>query len=135
MCGWIVFVNPVRVMLRLAGLCVLLSTFLMIGRYETAWAYTLMGALLAVALAVIAWVLWTLFEVLALIGVLVILAARTVRGVVHAGRAVVRWALLPAGLLLTLAPPAASQVAVIDVANLTQNTKTAAMRTYCHAVS
>ena len=59
------------------------------------------------------------------LGVLVILAARTVRGVVHAGRAVVRWALLPAGLLLTLAPPAASQVAVIDVANLTQNTKTA----------
>jgi len=125
MFGWIVFVNPVRAMLRLAGLCVLLSVFLMIGRYETAWPYTLMGALLAVALAVIAWVLWTFFEVLLLIGALAILAGRAVLGVVHAGRAVVRWALLPAALLLLVAPPVAGQMHVIDLANLTQNTKTA----------
>ncbi len=68
MVGWIVFINPVRALLRLAGLLVLLTLFLMIYRYETAWQYALLGALGAVGLAVIAWVLWTLFEVLVLIG-------------------------------------------------------------------
>lgn len=125
MTAWIVFVNPVRAMLRLAGLCVLLALFLMISRYEVAWPYALLGALGAVGLAVIAWVLWTLFEVLVLIGGLGILVARAVRGAVHAGRAVARRALLPAALLLTLAAPAAAVIAVIDAANLAQNTMTA----------
>ena len=122
---WFIFVNPVRAMLRLAGLCVLLAVCLMIGRYETAWHYALLGALGAVGLAVVAWVLWTLFEVLLLLGGLAILAARAARGMVHAGRAVARWALLPAGLLLALAAPAAGQLHVIDLANLAQNTRTA----------
>ena len=125
MTAWIVFVNPVRAMLRLAGLCVLLALFLMIYRYEGAWPYALLGAVWAVGLAVIAWVLWTLFEALLLIGGLGILVARAVRGAVHAGRAAARRALLPAGLLLTLAAPAAATLAVIDVANLAQNTMTA----------
>ena len=88
MFGWILFVNPVRGLFRLAGLCVLLALFLIMYRYEGSWPYALMGALLAVELAVIAWVLWTLFEVLVLIGALAILTARAVLGVLYAGRAV-----------------------------------------------
>jgi P-type conjugative transfer protein TrbJ len=125
MTAWIVFVNPVRAMLRLAGLCVLLTLFLMIGRYDTAWPYVLMAAVLAVELAVVAWVLWTLSEVLLLLGGLAILAAQAARGMLRAGRALTRWALLPAGLLFALAPPAGGQLHVIDLANLTQNTRTA----------
>ncbi len=37
MAGWIIFINPARTLLRLAVLCVLLSLFLMIYRYEVAW--------------------------------------------------------------------------------------------------
>jgi P-type conjugative transfer protein TrbJ len=125
MAGWIIFINPVRALLRLAGLLVLLSVVLMIGRSETAWAYALLGALVAVGLAVIAWVLWTLFEVFVLIGGLAILLARAIQASMHAGRAVARRALLPMGLLLTLAAPAAGQMPVIDAANLVQNTTTA----------
>jgi P-type conjugative transfer protein TrbJ len=125
MAGWIIFINPARTLLRLAVLFVLLSLFLMIYRYEVAWQYALMGALLAVGLAVIAWVLWTLVEVLVLIGGLAILLGRAVLGALHAGRAVARWALLPAGLVLTLVAPAAGQMQVIDLANLVQNTRTA----------
>ncbi|MCI0370753.1 MAG: P-type conjugative transfer protein TrbJ [candidate division NC10 bacterium] len=123
--SWILFVNPVRAMLRLAGLYVLLALFLMIYRYEVAWQYALLGALWAVGLAVIAWVLWTLLEVLLLVGGLALLVAWAGRRALRAGRAVARWALLPAGLLLALAPPAAAPIAVIDVANLAQNTMTA----------
>ncbi len=125
MAGWIIFINPVRALLRLAGLLVLLSVVLMIGRSETAWAYALLGALVAVGLAVIAWVLWTLFEVFVLIGGLAVLVARVIQGAVHAGRAAARWALLPVGLLLALGAPAAGQIPVIDAANLVQNTTTA----------
>jgi len=125
MAGWIIFINPARTLLRLAVLFVLLSLFLMIYRYEVAWQYALMGALLAVGLAVIAWVLWTLFEVLVLIGGVAILLGRAVLRALHAGRAVARWALLPAGLVLTLVAPAAGQMQVIDLANLVQNTRTA----------
>jgi type IV secretion system protein TrbJ len=125
MAGWIIFINPARTLLRLAMLFALLSLFLMIYRYEVAWQYALMGAILAVGLAVIAWVLWTLFEVLVLIGGVAILLGRGVQGALHAGRAVARWALLPAGLVLTLVAPAAGQMQVIDLANLVQNTRTA----------
>jgi P-type conjugative transfer protein TrbJ len=125
MTAWIVFVNPVRAMLRLAGLCVLLALCLMIGRYDTAWPYVLMAAVLAVELAFVAWVLWTLCEVLLLLGGLTVLAARVIQGAIHVGRVVARWALLPAGLLLALAEPAAGQIPVIDAANLAQNTTTA----------
>ncbi len=125
MAGWIIFINPARTLLRLAVLFALLSLFLMIYRYDVAWQYALMGALLAVGLAVIAWVLWTLFEVLVLIGGVVVLAARVIQGAIHVGRAAARWALLPAGLLLVLAPSAAGQIPVIDAANLAQNTTTA----------
>jgi hypothetical protein len=93
MTAWIVFVNPVRAMLRLAGLCVLLALLLMLTRYEGAWPYALLGAVWAVGLAVIAWVLWTLLEVLVLLGGLGVLVARAVRGAVHAGRAAARRAL------------------------------------------
>jgi hypothetical protein len=125
MAGWIIFISPVRAMLRLAMLLDLLSLFLMIYRYEVAWQYALLGALGAVGLAVVAWVLWTLFEVLVLIGGLTILVARAIRGVFHAGREVALRALLPAVLVLTLAAPTAGQIHVIDTANLAQNTRTA----------
>ncbi len=118
MTAWIIFISPVRALLRLAGLCVLLAVFLMIYRYDVAWPYALMGALWAVGLAVIAWILGTLFEALVLLGGLALLLARAARGVVHGTRAVARWALLPAGLLLVLPSPAAAQLAVIDGANL-----------------
>ncbi|HTP29476.1 MAG TPA: P-type conjugative transfer protein TrbJ [Anaeromyxobacteraceae bacterium] len=125
MVGWIIFINPVRTLLRLAGLCVMLAVFLMIGRYESAWPYVLMGALWAVGLAIIAWILGTLCEVLVLVGGLVMLLARVVRGVAHAGRRVARWAPLLVAMLLTLTTPAAGQQQVIDLANLVQNTRTA----------
>jgi P-type conjugative transfer protein TrbJ len=125
MVRWIVFINPVRALLRLAVLLVPVSVVLMIGRSETAWAYALLGALLAVGLAIVAWILWTLFEVLVLISGLAILLARAVQGTMHAGRAIARWAVLSAALLLTFSAPATGQMPVIDVANLVQNTMTA----------
>jgi P-type conjugative transfer protein TrbJ len=60
-----------------------------------------------------------------LIGGVAILLGRAVLGALHAGCAVARWALLPAGLVLTLVAPAAGQMQVIDLANLVQNTRTA----------
>src|SRR5262249_37417731 len=117
-------IRPANALLRIGLLSGVLSVVLLAMNRIQASGVALFVALLAVALAVLAWLVWTVGEVLVSLtglGVLLYRAGRTglrlARALAARGRALVGVA-----LLVAVVSPAQAQEVVIDPSNLIQNT-------------
>lgn len=125
MVTWFVMLNPAGLVGRLGMLLGLLSLALVATGHSQAAGVALLGALLAVALAVVTWILEAVGGLLLCFAGLAVALVRAGWILLTAGGRVARWVrhLVVTSLLIGLpAGSATAQLVVIDPTNLVQNT-------------